>query len=219
MKQIKVILPVVAVALLAGVGGYMWSGSGERAAPVGASVAQAANAGITITENDMVLGDAKAPVTVVEYASMSCSHCASFHNETFKAFKEKYIDTGKVHFVFREFPLNQPAFLGAVVARCVGRDRFFPMLDVLFKKQREWLSDGDPLGALRKLGKLGGLSDAAMDACLKDEELQKMIFGFQREANEKFGVDSTPTFLVNGERYPGVLSIEELDRIIAKHGG
>lgn len=167
-------------------------------------------------KGDMALGKADAPVTVIEYASMTCPHCARFHAETFKAFKEKYVDTGRVRLIFREFPFDGLALRASMLARCAGPDRYFPMIEVLFQQQRQWTSAKDPLAALAQIGKLGGVSQEKFDACMKNEELSNAIVQTRLEGQQKHDVNSTPTFVIDGEKHAGALTLAQLDEILAK---
>ena len=167
-------------------------------------------------KGDMALGKADAPVTVIEYASMTCPHCASFHSQTMKAFKEKYVDTGKVRLIFREFPFDGLALRASMLARCAGPDRYFPMLEVLFQQQRQWTSAKDPVAALKQIGRLAGVSPEKFDACMKSEELQKAVVQNRLEGQQKHQIESTPTFVIDGEKHAGALSLAQLDEILAK---
>lgn len=167
-------------------------------------------------KGDMTLGSADAPVTIIEYASMTCPHCARFHAETMKAFKEKYVDTGKVRLIFREFPFDGLALRASMLARCAGPDRYFPMLDVLFQQQRQWSSAKDPVAALAQIGRLGGVSAEEFEACMKSEELQRAIVQNRLEGQQKHQIESTPTFVIDGEKHAGALSLAQLDEILAK---
>ncbi|MGF1474944.1 MAG: DsbA family protein [Geminicoccaceae bacterium] len=149
-----------------------------------------------------VLGDPDAPVTMIEYSSLSCPHCAAFHADTLPQIKETYIDTGKVKLEFRDFPLNQSALVGSVVAHC-DRDRFFPFLEVLFSNQRQWASKSDPVAAVRPIARLGGLSDSQLDACMADQELQERILDARIKGQDEHEVASTPTFVIAGETISG----------------
>jgi protein-disulfide isomerase len=162
---------------------------------------------------DKVLGKDDAPVTIVEYASMTCSHCAHFANTTFPALKEKYIDTGKARLIFREFPFDPRAEAGFMLARCSG-DNYFAMVDVLFKQQQSWAGVADAKAALMQIAKLAGFSQESFDACLTDQKLLDEVRAVQRRGSQDFGVDSTPTFFINGNMYKGALSIEEMSAII-----
>ena len=161
---------------------------------------------------EMSLGNVDAKVTIVEYASMTCGHCGAFHASTFPALKEKYIDTGKVRFIFREFPFDPLAEAGFLLARC-NDAQFFPMISALFTSQAVWVKAEKPSEALFQISKQAGYTQEAFNACLKNTDLLEKIRAV-RAGGEKNGVDSTPTFFVNGERYPGNRSIESFAAII-----
>jgi protein-disulfide isomerase len=175
---------------------------------VRARVAGAADMG------ELVLGDPNAPVTVVEYASLSCDHCGEFHRETLPALKERYIDTGKVKLVFRDFPLEQNALRAAMIARCAGPERRYRFIDVFFKQQEGWSHARDPLAAIKQLAKLGGFSDQQVEACLADKALEDAILYARLDGQQKYGVRSTPTFVINDKIYSGNRSIEEFAAIL-----
>jgi protein-disulfide isomerase len=163
---------------------------------------------------ERALGDPNAPVTVIEYASLTCPHCAHFHNDVLPDLKERYIETGKVRLVFRDFPLDERALMAAALAHCAGPDRYFGFLDVLFQTQAGWARADDYLGALKKLGKLGGMTDAQMDQCLADQELTDGILQTRIDGQNEHQVSSTPTLVINGEVYPGAREIDELSALI-----
>lgn len=146
---------------------------------------------------DRVLGDPKAPVTILDYSSMTCPHCARFHTETLPQIKEKYIDTGKAKLVFRDFPFDQWALRAAMMARCAPQERYYPLLDVLFKSQSQWASAKDPAAALTQIGKLAGLSDATIKACWEDQKLADGVLNSRMEGQNAHKVESTPTFILN----------------------
>jgi protein-disulfide isomerase len=158
---------------------------------------------------DKTLGPADAPVTVVEYASATCPHCARFHTTIFEELKTEFIDTGKIRFIAREFPLDDLALAAFMVARCVPDDKYFAMLGLLYEQQRTWAGQ-NARAELLKLAKLAGLSEADFDACLKNEELARGILAIRKDGAEKFGVNSTPTFFVNGEKLKGVRELSDL---------
>jgi protein-disulfide isomerase len=160
---------------------------------------------------DKVLGAEDAPVTVVEYASMTCPHCASFHNDTFDAFKEKYIDSGQVRFVFREFPLDAGAYGIAMLARCAPADRYFDVVDVYFDKQEEWARSQDVYNAILDIAQQFGFTKESFDACLSNQALFDSLNEVRSRASERFGVNSTPTFFINGEKQSGALTLDQLD--------
>jgi protein-disulfide isomerase len=162
---------------------------------------------------EQVLGKAEAPVTIVEYASMTCSHCADFHERTMPELKSKYIDTGKVRLVFREFPFDPRAEAGFMLARC-SKDNYFPMVEVLFKQQQNWAAVQNAKDALLQIARLAGFSQESFEACLTDQKLLEDVRAVRDRGAKEFGVDSTPTFFIGGNRYPGAMSIAELSAII-----
>jgi protein-disulfide isomerase len=170
--------------------------------------------------DDMTLGNPNAKVTVVEYASASCPHCAHFNNEVFPAFKAKYIDTGKIHYVFREF-LTPPAEVAAasfLVARCAGRDKYFSVLDTIFRGQAQMYQSGDVKGALLRAAQGAGMTEAQFDACLTNEAAGDALSARVERYAKQDGIDSTPTFVINGKKMdpntPATLA--NLDAAIAK---
>lgn len=162
---------------------------------------------------EKVLGPADAKVTVVEYASMSCPHCAHFDATTFDDFRLKYIDSGKVRYIFREFPLNAPAFAVAMIARCAPADRFFDVVHTYFRSQDKWLAATDLKGAILEIAKGFGFTDQSFDACVANQALFKAISDV-RDRGAAFGVQSTPSFFINGTKFAGALSLEDLDKAI-----
>ncbi|MEW9806916.1 DsbA family protein [Mesorhizobium marinum] len=162
---------------------------------------------------EMSLGKADAPVTIVEYASMTCPHCAHFHETTLPELKAKYIDTGKARLIFREFPFDPRAEAGFMLARC-SKDNYFPMIDVLFKQQRGWAAVDNAKDALLQISKLAGFSQESFEACLTDQKLLDDVRAVQKRGSEEFKVDSTPTFFINGKTYKGALTIAEMSAII-----
>jgi protein-disulfide isomerase len=162
---------------------------------------------------DKSMGPENAPVTVVEYASMSCSHCAHFDATTFDQFREKYIDTGKVRYIFREFPLNAPAYAAAMVARCAPADRYFDVIHAYFRSQQQWLSAPDLKAAILEAAKPFGFTEQTFDACISNQELFAGMEAIKQRGTS-FGVQATPTFFINGKKYEGALSIAQLDEAI-----
>ena len=166
---------------------------------------------------DMVMGNAKASVTIIEYASLTCPHCAHFDEETFPRLKSEYIDKGLVKYIYRDFPLDRVALQAAQIARCSGPDRYFGFIDVLFRQQANWAASRDPnviKDNLRKLARLGGMSDDTFNKCLNDKAVQDAVLTQQLKGEQEFKVNSTPTLIINGKTYPGALSFDELDKVL-----
>ncbi|MFC7053584.1 DsbA family protein [Hansschlegelia quercus] len=163
---------------------------------------------------DKAEGNADAPITMIEYASMTCGHCAHFAATTFPELKKKYIDTGKVRFILREFPLDPLAAAGFMIARCApGEDKYFPVVDLLFREQKQWAYADKPVEGLQALAKQIGFTQESFEACLTNQPLLDGINSTRAKAAEKFGVNSTPTFFINGKIYRGALEIADLDKI------
>jgi len=165
---------------------------------------------------DRVVGKPDAPITIYEFASLTCVHCATFHKDTLPKLKENWLDTGKAKLVFRDFPLDGLALRAAMMARCLPQERYFPVLDILFKNQDNWTRARDPLAALSGIGRLSGLSQEAFDACMKNEELQKAVLARAFEGQQQYRIEATPSFVINGELFRGAASYEELDRVLKK---
>ncbi|MDK9695614.1 MAG: thioredoxin domain-containing protein [Siculibacillus sp.] len=164
---------------------------------------------------DMSLGKADAPITVVEYSSMTCGHCANFHKNVFPYLKEKYVDTGKVLFVHREFPLDPLAAAASMLVRCSPKEKYYDMLSLFFDQQAVWVTPNDPVAALRKLTRQVGFSEESFKACLTDQKMLDDLTEIRRIASEKFRVDGTPAFFVNGRAQKGISTKEELDKALA----
>jgi protein-disulfide isomerase len=154
---------------------------------------------------EMTLGPDTAKVTVIEYASATCPHCAEFHNGAFEGLKKEYIDTGKIKFVFREFPHQDAALAAFMLARCAPKEKYFPLIDVFFETQPEWTKD--PLAGLNRIAQQAGFTKESFEACMKNETVAKDILAVRSKA-EGFGVTGVPTFFVNGERFEGEATIE-----------
>jgi protein-disulfide isomerase len=184
---------------------------------IGEAMAQtAAEVAKPMSLPDMALGPANAPVTIVEYASMTCPHCAAFTEQVFPKIKSEYIDTNKIRFVFREFPLDIKAAAGSMLARCIAKDdagKYFAVIDMLFRQQNEWVLK-NTTETLIRIGKQAGLSQQQVEDCLKDQALLDKIAADQKYANEVLKVNSTPTFFINGEMIKGEAKFEEFDKRI-----
>jgi protein-disulfide isomerase len=169
--------------------------------------------------DDMSLGDPSAKVQLTEYASASCSHCAAFDMATFPAFKAKYVDTGRVHYTLKEFltPPEQVSAAGFLTARCAGKDRYFTVLDQIFRAQGEMFASGDFGGVLRRIAKANGLSDQQFDACIADKAALGALNKRVGRSADVDKIDATPTFVVNGKKVAeGEVSLADLDAAIAK---
>jgi protein-disulfide isomerase len=184
---------------------------------IGQAMAQsAADVAKPVSLPDMALGPASAAVTITEFASMTCPHCAAFNKDVFPKIKAEYVDPGKVRYVFREFPLDIKAAAGSMLARCIAKDdsgKYFAVIDMLFKQQNDWVMK-NTAETLTRIGKQAGLSQDAVEACLKDQTLLDKIAADQKYAGEVLKVDSTPTFFINGDRIKGEASFEEFDKRI-----
>ncbi|WP_080943842.1 DsbA family protein [Sinorhizobium meliloti] len=163
---------------------------------------------------EMALGEANAPVTIVEYMSMTCPHCANFHNDTFDAIKAKYIDSGKVRFIVREFPFDPRAAAAFMLARCAPEGQYFPMVSMLFKQQEQWAAAQNGRDALLQLSKLAGFTQESFEACLTNQKLLDDVNAVMQRGAKEFGVKSTPTFFVNGEHYSGDMSVDVMSALI-----
>lgn len=171
---------------------------------------------------DMALGPEDAPVTIVEYMSMTCPHCAHFHATTFDEIKKKYVDSGKVRFIIREFPFDPRAAAAFMLARCNPQDttklteaaQYFPMISMLMKQQETWAGAQDGREALLQMSKLAGFTQESFQACLTNQKLLDDVNSVRERGAKDFGVNSTPTFLINGKRYAGDMSVETMSALI-----
>lgn len=163
---------------------------------------------------EMAIGDANAPVTIVEYMSMTCPHCAAFHNNTFEAIKTKYIDSGKVRFILREFPFDPRAAAAFMLARCAPEGQYFPMVSMLFKQQQQWAAAQNGRDALLQMSKLAGFTQESFESCLTNQKLLDDVNAVMQKGAKDFGVQSTPTFFVNGEHYSGDMSVDVMSALI-----
>ncbi|WP_439527801.1 DsbA family protein [Pannonibacter sp.] len=163
------------------------------------------------------IGNEDAPVTIIEYASLTCGHCANFHKGVLPEIKKQYIDTGKARMIFREFPLDPVAAAGFMLARCAPEDKYFDVMDALFADQRAWAFTNDPYNAMLNFSKQLGFTQESFEACLTNQSLLDGVNAVRDKAGNEFKVDSTPTFFINGEKATGALSFEEMSKIIDKY--
>jgi protein-disulfide isomerase len=169
-----------------------------------------------IGDLDQVMGEDEAPVTLIEYASFTCGHCARFHTETLPELKEEYIDTGAARLVFRDFPLDGLALRASMLSHCAAPEQYHTLVDVLFATQQQWVSSPDPMQALANIGRQAGISEQDFEACMENEQLADRILRRAREAEEQYGVESTPSFVINGELMIGNQPIERFEAAIER---
>ena len=184
------------------------------AASVLARVAPARASGIGEKPGDLAVGDPDAPVTVIEFFSLTCPSCERFHKNVYNRLKPEYVDAGKVRFIVRDFPLNAPALQAAVLAHCAGPDRYFAFIDVLFQTFDNWAGSGDYTDKLAQIGELGGVSRDRFADCLADTDLENRIFQSIADGQAEYDVSGTPTLVVNGEKYDGKMTFDALARQI-----
>ena len=173
---------------------------------------------LEVTEDDFVVGDKNAPVTIIEYASLSCSHCADFHNNTLDDLIKEYVDTGKARIVFRDFPFNYPALLGSMVLRCIPEDVRYDYMNALFQLQPKWVvrENAKSTQELYKIMQSGGMTKEEFETCTNNVELENTILQALIAAQNEFNIQSTPSFLINGYLVEGNKSIKEFRQIINK---
>ena len=203
----KLLVGASAIAIVVAIAGI------EALQPAAAQSAVAAELLVPPPLGDRSLGKDDAPVTIVEYASMTCPHCAHFQETTYQKHKKHYNDTGKVRFIFREFPLDPLAAGASMLARCADKDQFYPLIETLFQQQRQWAVE-KPIPQLMALAKQAGMSEQKFNACLSDQKMLDAMQAEQKRATDKFGVNSTPTLFVNGKKQVGGVTIEDLAKVI-----
>jgi protein-disulfide isomerase len=208
------------VVVTGGIAAWLF-GSGRLAGDIpGVPSASAASPDLsTLLEppalGDKMIGKSDAPVTIVEYASATCPHCAAFHKDVFPQLKSEFIDTGKVKFIFREFPFDDLALAAFMLARCAPAEKYFPMIDVLFEQQQVWASK-EARAELGKIAQLAGIGEDGFDKCLKNEDLAKGIMAIRDKAANTYGVEATPTFFVNGKPVRGGKTIDDFRKLISE---
>lgn len=178
--------------------------------------AQEAATEIPATVPEMAQGAEDAPVTIIEYGSFTCPHCANWHAESYGQLKEEFIDTGKVRFIFREIYFDRFGLWASMVARCGGEMRFFGIHDLIYETQQEWVGEGDPAAIadnLRRIGKTAGMDDATLDECLNDEVRAEALVAWSQQNADTDGIEGTPAFVINGEKHSN-MGYEELRQIV-----
>lgn len=169
--------------------------------------------------NDRVLGKSDAPVTIIEYASLTCPHCAHFDVEVLPKLKEKWIDTGKAKLILRDYPLDQPAMRAAMIARCAPPAKFYAFIDTFFHDQQQWVLAKDRDAALQRLALLGGMSKRDFETCLADKSLEDKVLQSRLTATQQLGVEATPTFFINGVKFDGAPEADAMDAAISRAYG
>ena len=170
---------------------------------------------LALSKDDRILGNPEAPITIVEYASLTCPHCAHFTNDVLPELKKKWIDTGKAKLVLRDYPLDEPALRAAMIARCAPPDRYYGYVDIFFGAQEKWVTARDYRDALARLVKLGGMSREEFDNCLKNTALENKIVEGRLIASKELDVNSTPTFFINGIKFTGAPTLEEFEKVLS----
>jgi protein-disulfide isomerase len=170
---------------------------------------------LALSKDDRILGNPDAPITIVEYASLTCPHCAHFTNDVLPELKKKWIDTGKAKLILRDYPLDEPALRAAMIARCAPPDRYYAFVDTFFGAQEKWVTARDYRDALARLVKLGGMSREEFDNCLKNTTLENKIVEGRLIASKELDVNSTPTFFINGTKFTGAPTVEEFDKALS----
>lgn len=223
MDRRHLLAALPAAALAAGGAWWFSRGTSPASTPIPAASAQTTADDIdTSGIVEMALGDENAPVTVIEYASFTCPHCANFHRNVFGDLKKNYIDTGKVRFIYREVYFDRFGLWAGMVARCGGPERYFGLTDLIYERQRDWLSGEDAsqiVQNLRKLGKLAGIGDAELDACLADKEKAQALVALYEKNTTADNIDSTPSFVIDGKKYSNMSYEEFAATIDGKLGG
>ncbi len=184
------------------------------AAPMAAAEDGAASEGAARVTGDVPLGDPEAPVTVVEYLSLTCPHCAAFHIDTWPEIKAKYVETGQVRFVIREVYFDRYGLWASMLARCGGEGAYHPMIDAYLERQAEWTGAEDIPAALQRIARMNGLSGEKMRACLQDREFAEGLVARYQETTAEDGIRSTPSFVIDGRVHTGNMSVEEFSRLI-----
>jgi protein-disulfide isomerase len=170
---------------------------------------------LKVGSSDRILGNPNAPITIIEYASMTCPHCAHFADEVLPQLKKKWIDTGKVRLVVRDFPLDGEAVHASMIARCAPPDRFYAFVDTFFADQANWVTAPDYQAALTRLAELGGMGKAEVEKCLTDNKLEDQILNSRLVASKDLDVNATPTFFVNGTKFTGDPTVEAFDKLLS----
>jgi protein-disulfide isomerase len=169
---------------------------------------------VKIGDDEFVLGQPDAPVTIVEYASLTCPNCAQFHGDVLPVLKKEFIAAGKVRLVYRDFPLDRLALTAAMVARCAGRERYFGFIDAFYAGQQGWARAADPIASLAGIARLGAMAQTDFDTCLKNKVVADKVLKQRLEGEKIFEIDSTPTLIINGAKYSGGLTLDQIKAVM-----
>lgn len=216
-KPLIIGIAVIAAAFI----GYTFFSMPEQLKPEALDVQAADSAPTTRddvlkpTHRDVIMGDANADITIIEYASLSCHHCAHFHQNTLPGLKKDYVDTGKVRFIFRDFPLNAPALIGSMISRCMPEDQYYRFIGMLFDKQKDWATSQDFRVKLQEMARSAGMTKETYDTCLQNKELETYLLQQRKYASEILEVKSTPSLYVNGTPLVGAQPLDEIAKALA----
>ena len=219
MNQNRALLAgAAALILVLAIGGYFLFGTSNGNGAGGSVDRSAFERELMVPGplGDMTMGDPDAPVTVIDYASLTCAHCASFEVNTMPLLKEHYIETGKVYYILRDFPFDPIATAAFMLSHCAGPERYFGFVGVLFRQQQNWAFTQTPMEDLKTLARQGGFSDESFDACMKDQKIFDHVKEVALRGAKTFNVRSTPTFFINGEKVEGALPWSEFEPLIQK---
>jgi len=213
LSKLWVIVGVIVVAAVVAVGLYL-NFTSEEVTVTQAAQPETPAVDLTVKDDELTYGEADAPVTIVEYASLTCPHCADFHINVLPELKSEYFDTGKARLLYRDFPLDQLALRAAVMVRCAAPERQKPLLDVLFKTQENWARAQEPLEAVARIGRAAGMTDETLEACFNNQQVVDGVIAERLQAEQEYQISSTPSFIIDGKVYRGGMSAEEMGRIV-----
>lgn len=212
MNKMMLLTAVAAGVMVSGAAAALAQGVSATAAPGPVPAAALPANPLDIASTDRVLGSPMAPVTIIEYASMTCSHCGDFARETFPLVKKEWIDTGKAKYVLRDLPWDDLALGMSKIARCAPANQFYPLVETFFANQEKIVTGKDPLGEIKKITRVAGMSDAQVETCVKDAALHTEVTGSKDTAMNRLGVKGTPAFFVNGTRVEGAAAYKDFKK-------
>ena len=171
---------------------------------------------LPVRDDERILGQPEAPITIIEYSSLTCPHCASFHKDTLPTIKKNWIEPGKARLVYRDFPLDGLALRAAALAQCVEGEAYFGFLEALFRGQSRWARAKDPTAALAQVARLAGIDQKTFDGCISDKDVMDRLLKQKVEGTQAYDIESTPTFIINGRKVPGALKPQQFEKILAE---